>query len=124
MATTHAAKPVLTALMERNGWDPQDMAVHGGVPIDTLRKWLGGTNNPTVRRLSEVVSRAGGDPTEFGLRPVASPGGAASTSLDTQMRHDVAMMAARIEAMDRNVLALCVKFGVETTTATIPEIIT
>lgn len=58
--------------MDQNAWDAHDLSVHGAVPIDTLRKWLSGTSNPTERRLSDVIARAGGDPTEFGLRPAAA----------------------------------------------------
>ena len=69
MVKSREAKPILEAVLERNDWEPVDLSSTARVPIDTLRKWLAGTSNPTEQRLAEVLTRAGTDPTEFGLRP-------------------------------------------------------
>lgn len=97
-----------------------DFAHHAEVTERTVGRWVRDEANAPHKAIRRAITKLGADPAAYGIRGISiTPQAQVAAPLVEQDRHDMILMAARIEAMEQNILSLCDHFNIDTKAVTL-----
>lgn len=111
-------KAIVTRFLRESGTTHAEFGEAADVSEKQVGRWVSGENRAPVKKVARAIERLGHDPRTFDL-PLSKPipftppvDETGTAALDSQLRHDVAMIRARMELMMLEVTAIREHFGI------------